>query len=95
MAIIQASTLLSQYYIQHAMWSAGCLITARAVRFVSAISCAEARRMKLTLPHSVDYRMLTPLGLHMKDIPETISALFPDPPDGIAISERRNLFWTL
>jgi hypothetical protein len=39
--------------------------------------------------------MLTPLGLHMKDIPEAISALFPTPLDGIEISERRNVFWTL
>ena len=39
--------------------------------------------------------MLTPLGLHLKDIPEAIGALFPSPFDGIEISERRNLFWNL
>lgn len=34
MAIVQASTLLAHYYIQHAKWSAGCLVNARAMRYV-------------------------------------------------------------
>jgi len=37
MAIIQASTLLAHYYIQHAKWSAGCLVNARAMRFVTMV----------------------------------------------------------
>lgn len=33
-AIVQASTLVAHYYVQHAKWSANCLLSARAIRCV-------------------------------------------------------------